>query len=195
MGLERHLGSSKGLHSRREEDHSPHREARATPNRTEAIERMPTSVKTSISCFYCGRAGHPPKLCNEYPTREGRIEVIKSRILCRNCGEADHQAARCLREACRICNEVGHHTSICRKGPSAPPHSLSSRQVPSKRPPNQRDTRLKSLRKPPATKTNCVISKQEDREETVVDTVLHVGSDKHQPDSLILVGQALVFNP
>ncbi|VDL78853.1 unnamed protein product [Nippostrongylus brasiliensis] len=86
-------------------------------------------------------------------------------------------------------------TSVKTKGPSAPPHSRSSRQVPSKRPPNQHDTRPKSLRKPPATKTNCVISNQEDREETVADTVLHVGSDKHQPDSLILVGQALVFNP
>ncbi|WKY08755.1 hypothetical protein Q1695_007907 [Nippostrongylus brasiliensis] len=86
-------------------------------------------------------------------------------------------------------------TSVKTKGPSAPPHSRSSRQAPSKRPPNQHDTRPKSLRNPPATKTNCVISNQEDREETVADTVLHVGSDKHQPDSLILVGQALVFNP
>ncbi|KAK5978810.1 hypothetical protein GCK32_012756, partial [Trichostrongylus colubriformis] len=66
-------------------------------------------------CFYCNKGGHPPKQCKEVPSREKRIEVLKKKNLCWNCGEQGHLSSQCARGNCRICNTFGHHTFICRK--------------------------------------------------------------------------------
>ncbi|KAK6010620.1 zinc knuckle [Ostertagia ostertagi] len=74
------------------------------------------SIRT-FPCFYCNDTNHTPRSCPKYTTIEQRLEVIKRRNLCHNCGSGDHRAKDCTGGACRQCNEKGHHTSICRKAP------------------------------------------------------------------------------
>lgn len=87
-------------------------------------EAAPTTKKgnqeryRSSPCFYCKIEGHKPRYCPEASTTDQRLQIMKTRKLCQNCGGKDHTTATCQRGACRICKEVGHHTSICRS-PSA----------------------------------------------------------------------------
>ncbi|KAK6032256.1 zinc knuckle [Ostertagia ostertagi] len=85
-------------------------------DRTEARSANNRSIRT-FPCFYCNDTNHTPRSCPKYTTIEQRLEVIKRRNLCHNCGSGDHRAKDCTGGACRQCNEKGHHTSICRKAP------------------------------------------------------------------------------
>uniref|UniRef100_A0A7I5EBZ3 CCHC-type domain-containing protein n=1 Tax=Haemonchus contortus TaxID=6289 RepID=A0A7I5EBZ3_HAECO len=71
------------------------------------------------SCFYCGQGDHAAKDCTEVATREERMSFMRKRNLCLNCGSAEHWAVQCKGGACRICNNHGHHTSLCQQLPSA----------------------------------------------------------------------------
>ncbi|EYC20099.1 hypothetical protein Y032_0023g869 [Ancylostoma ceylanicum] len=178
-----------------EDRHSPNR----TP-RNELGQKGAKLRKDRFVCFYCEKGGHSPKHCEEVPSREKRIEILKKKNLCRNCGEKSHQVAQCTRGACRVCNVFGHHTSICKKLPVTAPRTSSAVSStthvssPSKEPQTSKSLPIKpgSPRRT-AAKMHFVSSDQDDRREHAFDTVLHI-SHKGS-DMLILVGQAQVLNP
>ncbi|EYC36226.1 hypothetical protein Y032_0919g3038 [Ancylostoma ceylanicum] len=88
--------------------------------------------KRSFTCFFCEKKGHPPKNCPEFKTREERIEQMKNLCLCRNCGSTGHMARECTKGACRLCNVMGHHTSLCRKLQPSDSEKTYKRIVPAK---------------------------------------------------------------
>ncbi|PIO57329.1 zinc knuckle, partial [Teladorsagia circumcincta] len=126
-------------------------------------------------CFYCDKGGHSPKQCKDVPSREQRIEVLKKKSLCWNCGEQGHLSTQCARGACRICNEFGHHTSICKKAefaatktPTATVSSSSKAAPPSKK----SSSKPRSIRKTTA-KMHSVTSDSNNHEECESNLVLH----------------------
>ncbi|KAK5980988.1 hypothetical protein GCK32_019486 [Trichostrongylus colubriformis] len=75
------------------------------------------SIRT-FPCFYCNDASHTPTSCPRYTTIEQRLELIKRRNLCHDCGSGDHRAKDCTAAACRQCNERVI-TPICRETPKS----------------------------------------------------------------------------
>ncbi|KAK6030755.1 zinc knuckle [Ostertagia ostertagi] len=171
--------------------HTPKRESERLPLKNESNRRTPQSTKATFTCFYCNKPGHSPKQCQDFRSRDERIELIKRKNLCRNCGAPGHQATHCSKGACRMCNEKGHHTSICKKATFTKPTPITQVKGSSNRPQPQENSKPKSPRKTVTTRTHCVSSEEVDNREITTDTVLHVGNSKRRPDTLILVGEAL----
>ncbi|KAK6032383.1 zinc knuckle [Ostertagia ostertagi] len=130
---------------------------------------------------HCNKPGHPPKSCPEVTTLSQRLQIIRTRKLCKNCGGENHLAMRCPRGACRACGVTGHHTSICTKlfsteTPRTPQQDRATKKIPARSP-----------SQPTAAKMNAVTSDQGLLEAEEMDTVLHVSN---RADVLILAGQA-----
>uniref|UniRef100_A0A0N4YNY6 CCHC-type domain-containing protein n=1 Tax=Nippostrongylus brasiliensis TaxID=27835 RepID=A0A0N4YNY6_NIPBR len=88
------------------------------PDRQGATFRKEQSRQTtrlSAPCFYCNKVGHLAKSCTEVTALNQRLQIMKAKKLCQNCGGKDHLAAQCHRGACQLCGTTGHHTSICAK--------------------------------------------------------------------------------
>ncbi|KAK6031572.1 zinc knuckle, partial [Ostertagia ostertagi] len=157
--------------------------------------KIASASERQHSCFYCGKGDHAAKDCTEVATREERMSFMRKRNLCLNCGSAEHWAGQCKGGACRICNNHGHHTSLCQQLPSATkkpsaaheskkPHQTSNRATP-KRPVQ------KSLN---SSKMNTVVSEPQPSDE-VPTTAAFVNLQRSIADVHILVGQAHVLNP
>ncbi|KAK6019932.1 zinc knuckle, partial [Ostertagia ostertagi] len=152
--------------------------------------KIASASERQHSCFYCGKGDHAAKDCTEVATREERMSFMRKRNLCLNCGSAEHWAGQCKGGACRICNNHGHHTSLCQQLPSATkkpsaaheskkPHQTSNRATP-KRPVQ------KSLN---SSKMNTVVSEPQPSDE-VPTTAAFVNLQRSIADVHILVGQA-----
>ncbi|KAK6020115.1 zinc knuckle [Ostertagia ostertagi] len=160
------------------------------PNHTDRQERSSTKFRMETrqttrapapTCFYCNKPGHPAKSCPEVTTLSQRLQIIRTRKLCKNCGGENHLAMRCPRGACRACGVTGHHTSICTKlfsteTPRTPQQDKATKKIPARSP-----------SQPTAAKMNTVTSDQGLLEAEEMDTVLHVSN---RADVLILAGQA-----
>ncbi|KAK5977692.1 hypothetical protein GCK32_009436 [Trichostrongylus colubriformis] len=165
----------------------------------ETRRQTPKIAKPTFTCFYCNKTGHSPRECDEVPTREQRMEVIRKKNLCRNCGANDHHMSQCKRGACRICNEVGHHTSTCRGAVfSKEKQQMRVPQTQAKPPRTSKGVAQHSpskTTKAAATRAHSVTAEELSTEQLTSDTVLHLTNDHRESHSLILIGQALVFNP
>ncbi|ETN70503.1 zinc knuckle [Necator americanus] len=125
-------------------------------------ERTALPTRGSYSCFYCNKPGHMPKDCKDVGTREKRLGIMSKRRLCHNCESTDHCATQCKRGACRMCNEFGHHTSICRMvSPAQPKHVIQ--------PPRSKTVTKATINKT-TTKMNTVTSEQEQEQPKEVKT-------------------------
>ncbi|KAK5982288.1 hypothetical protein GCK32_016815, partial [Trichostrongylus colubriformis] len=151
--------------------------------RKESSEARTTQKFRGEPCFYCEKWGHKPRNCMEVPTVERRIQTMRTKKLCNNCGGKDHRTEACSRGACRVCKEVGHHTSICKKLVSlsdsarTPAPARTSKKTPTTSPKTQ-------------AKVNTVTCEQPQQQ--VTEAVFHVSNAENVH---ILVGQAQVLNP
>ncbi|XGW16200.1 hypothetical protein V3C99_001559 [Haemonchus contortus] len=130
-----------------------------------------------------------PKGCPEVTTltTRQRLQIMKIKKLCKNCGGNDHLAMKCPKGACPICGTTGHHTSICTglfpmETPQTPQRGKTTKKIPPRSSHQQKDT----------TQMNTVYSDKGFAECEEKETVLHVSN---RADVLILAGQAQVLNP
>ncbi|KAK6026676.1 zinc knuckle [Ostertagia ostertagi] len=162
-------------------------------------ERGRRNMKDKIraECFYCNKGGHSPKQCKEVPSREQRIEVLKRKNLCWNCGEQGHLSPQCARGNCRLCDEFGHHTSICKKAALAstktPTATVSSSSKVA--PVSKKSSSKTGLIRKTTAKMHSVTSESNNQDECGSNVVLHVSNNLERSEMPILVGQAQVLNP
>uniref|UniRef100_A0A7I4Z578 CCHC-type domain-containing protein n=1 Tax=Haemonchus contortus TaxID=6289 RepID=A0A7I4Z578_HAECO len=157
--------------------------------------KISSAPERQHSCFYCGKGDHAAKDCTEVATREERMSFMRKRNLCLNCGSAEHWTVQCKGGACRICNNHGHHTSLCQQLPSAtkiraPAHESKKPHQTSNRATSKRSVQ-KSLN---TSKMNTVVSDPQPSDE-VPNTAAFVTLQRSVADVHILVGQAHVLNP
>ncbi|KAK6018122.1 zinc knuckle [Ostertagia ostertagi] len=145
-------------------------------------------------CFYCSKQDHSPTDCKHVTTREERLEVIRKGKLCHNCGSKDHMVGQCTKGPCRICQQHGHHTSVCRQlfsppmKPSAAQDVKTVPQTKSKATPKRSQTLISS-------KVNTTLSGQGQTQDVVPSTAVYVNHHRVGTNVHILVGQAQVLNP
>ncbi|VDO98226.1 unnamed protein product [Heligmosomoides polygyrus] len=135
-------------------------------------------------CFYCDRNDHAPRNCTKFRSRAERLEVIKKRSLCRNCGGPNHMASECQRGRCRICEKPGHHTSICDK--------LTVEKGPKTRKPTSRTKPSGQARQHFVTSASPERDEQPDEFETIV---CMKNTDNHSRSKEVLIGAVQVLNP
>ncbi|KAL6723514.1 hypothetical protein Aduo_018508 [Ancylostoma duodenale] len=155
---------------------------RFSPKRTRDI---PAKTVRKYPCFYCGRGDHSPQICPKYSSYEQRMELIRQRNLCRNCGSRDHTVKDCPRGACRRCNEKGHHTSICRKSATLPNPTQP-------KPPEARHPARQEARPPKKTTTTQNLATIVANKQSVLRTSSSIPKLEGQVD--LLVGQARIWN-
>ncbi|KAL6735742.1 hypothetical protein Aduo_006154 [Ancylostoma duodenale] len=155
---------------------------RFSPKRTRDI---PTETVRKYPCFYCGRSDHSPQICPKYSSYEQRMELIRQRNLCRNCGSRDHTVKDCPRGACRRCNEKGHHTSICRKSATLPNPTQP-------KPPEARHPARQEARPAKKTTTTQNLATIVANKQSVLRTSSSIPKLEGQVD--LLVGQARIWN-
>ncbi|KAL6739264.1 hypothetical protein Aduo_012738 [Ancylostoma duodenale] len=155
---------------------------RFSPKRTRDI---PAETVRKYPCFYCGRGDHSPQICPKYSSYEQRMELIRQRNLCRNCGSRDHTVKDCPRGACRRCNEKGHHTSICRKSATLPNPTQP-------KPPEARHPARHEARPAKKTTTTQNLATIVANKQSVLRTSSSIPKLEGQVD--LLVGQARIWN-
>ncbi|KAK5975334.1 hypothetical protein GCK32_001523, partial [Trichostrongylus colubriformis] len=145
-------------------------------------------------CFFCRSSSHSPRDYTEYRTRQQRLDRMKRLSLCMNCGETNHMASTFTKDACRICHQRGHHTSICRQAdPSTDEESTHFRKkvvtaTQSHNPPPQRKTRQNFV--------SSTSNEDDDNNDDNVETVVCMKSTTTGATAkeCVLVGEAQVFN-
>ena len=105
-----------------------------------ALENFVTSVSRgpaeSYHCKLCDSNGHTAYYCNQYKTREQRVERCKSLKLCFRCNSNKHITTSCpgkegkMRFPCRTCGSRGHISAMCHKDSST--SDTSSKSAPDK---------------------------------------------------------------
>ncbi|KAK6031097.1 zinc knuckle, partial [Ostertagia ostertagi] len=158
--------------------------------------KIASASERQHSCFYCGKGDHAAKDCTEVATREERMSFMRKRNLCLNCGSAEHWAGQCKGGACRICNNHGHHTSLCQQLPSREETNLAASTNPKSRTKHSnRATPKRPVQKSlNSSKMNTVVSEPQPSDE-VPTTAAFVNLQRSIADVHILVGQAHVLNP
>ncbi|KAK6035477.1 zinc knuckle [Cooperia oncophora] len=126
---------------------------------------------------------------------------MRRHSLCLNCGAPDHRANECNKGACRICDQFGHHTSICRQTTSNEkgPVPVTEKKTPgrSSKPTTCRTARQNFVSSSPRQKEyTSPLPEQDDEEESDLDDVLCLKSTslKTNRNDCVLIGEALVFN-
>ncbi|VDL68781.1 unnamed protein product, partial [Nippostrongylus brasiliensis] len=149
--------------------------------------------RNRFTCFFCRKSEHRPKDCEEFPTREKRIEAMKKQNLCLNCGRQGHAAAACSSGACRQCGVQGHHTSICKNLFSSHP-PVTSQAPPKRSKPFPKASN--ELRRMSSARTHIISSEDAEPEQNLPsDTVLYMEGSVGHSDTFLLIGQAQVLNP
>ncbi|VDP39564.1 unnamed protein product, partial [Heligmosomoides polygyrus] len=175
--------------------------------RPEAVSMNASSQKTtkerpkSFSCFFCNKSNHSPRSCGKYTTREERMARMRQLSLCLNCGEPNHRASECTKGACRACNQIGHHTAICRTiipPKKDNPSTAQERKLPTRgkhtRPPRGA-TRQNFISSSPNGKEEDSESHQETEDTDVEAVVCMKCTDfRSNPKDYVLVGEARVLN-
>ncbi|VDM64991.1 unnamed protein product, partial [Angiostrongylus costaricensis] len=140
--------------------------------RMEHISQPERTFKTTrYTCFYCNKGGHSPNDCEVIRTQQERVQIIKTRNLCYNCGSSSHQLPCCKAGPCRNCNKHGHHTSICRYqyGPTEyKPRKGGNTTRDKTKAPSKLPIPIPREKKPSSSKINTVTSDKTQPEDTVV---------------------------
>ncbi|KAK5976195.1 Zinc knuckle, partial [Trichostrongylus colubriformis] len=148
------------------------------------------------NCFYCGRQDHVPRDCDFVRTREARLDIIRKKKLCHNCGAKDHLVSQCPKGPCRLCKQHGHHTSVCRQLFSAPTKPSAAQDVKTvPQPQTQGKTTPKRSKTSISTKVNTTLTEQGQVQDVVPNTAVYVNHHRNGTNVHILVGQAQVLNP
>ncbi|KAK5979541.1 hypothetical protein GCK32_011489 [Trichostrongylus colubriformis] len=157
---------------------------------SDTIHRQHSDDQKTISCFYCDRKDHFPKNCPVFKTREDRLEVMRKRSLCRNCGAANHMASQCTRGPCRLCEKQGHHTSICPK--TSPPNkkigTTTATRKPKPRATEARRTKQNFL------STAAVPTEEQEPQEGSYETSLCMKNTEEGTKNFVLLGAAFAQN-
>ncbi|XGW07576.1 hypothetical protein V3C99_010608, partial [Haemonchus contortus] len=160
---------------------------------TRAI-KLGENPKRTFPCFYCNETEHAPRFCPRYPSIDQRLQLIRKRNLCQNCGSSEHRTKNCSRGACRQCKEKGHHTSICQKSFKSQPSTIQSAKDASQKTHSEGHAAKRT-----ATMQNTVASNAE-RSSTL--SQINDRTRQHQKEAKrseedsedLLVGQARVWN-
>ncbi|KAK6057023.1 zinc knuckle [Cooperia oncophora] len=183
--IQRHLGKANGEQESIQQKSGSAKSMKPKSGRIES--------RKSIICFFCEEMDHSPRNCPKLTTRAQRLDHMKRNSLCLNCGERNHKASECSKGACRICNKVGHHTSICRQANPLQengPQPGAERKMPT------------AAQKPPprkATRQNFVSSTidhqvEDGTDDEDVEAVLCMKTTDNDSKDCVLVGEAEVLN-
>ncbi|KAK5974926.1 hypothetical protein GCK32_008249 [Trichostrongylus colubriformis] len=148
------------------------------------------------NCFYCGKQDHVPRDCEFVRTREARLDIIRKKKLCHNCGAKDHMVSQRMGGPCRLCKQHGHHTSVCRQLFSAPAKPSAAQDVKTvTQPQTSSKTTPKRSKTSISTKVNTTLTEQGQVQDGVPNTAVYVNHHRNGTNVHILVGQAQVLNP